>query len=320
MKRALITGITGQDGSYLAEWLLSQDYEVHGIVRRSSTPNTGRIDHLRDRLVLHPGDLTDAASLRSAVGSSRPDEVYNLAAQSHVGTSWRLPEYTADVVALGCTRMLEAVRQLAPEARYYQASTCEIFGLAPAPQHEQTVLCPRNPYAVAKAYAFQAVRNHREAYGLFAVNGILFNHESERRGEDFLTRKVTRAVGRILAGTQRELRLGNLQARRDWGHAEEYVRAMWQMLQLDEPTDLVVATGVSHSVEDVVRTAFEIAGLDWEEHVVIDPDLVRPVDIPELVGDPALAAERIGWSPSIDFRGLLTRMVEHDVELARRER
>lgn len=320
MKRALITGITGQDGSYLAEWLLDGGYEVHGLVRRSSTPNTGRIGHLLERLHLHPGDMTDPASLRAAVEASRPDEIYNLAAQSHVGTSWTIPAYTAEVAALGCTRLLEAVRLVCPEARYYQASTCEIFGLAPSPQHENTPLAPRNPYAVAKAYAYHAVRNHRDAYGLFAVNGILFNHESERRGERFVTRKITRAVGRILAGTQQTLALGNLEARRDWGHAEEYVQAMWRMLQLDEPEDLVVATGISHSVEDVVRTAFAIAGLDWEDHVRIDPAFVRPVDIPELVGDPTRATERIGWAPRIDFEGLLARMVAHDADLARRER
>jgi GDPmannose 4,6-dehydratase len=321
MATALITGVTGQDGSYLAELLVAKGYAVHGTRRRSSTPHTARIDHLlaSGDLQLHEADLTDASSLRAVVAAVRPDEVYNLAAQSNVGTSWALPVHTADVVALGTTRLLEAVRLEVPDARFYQASTCEIFGLAPAPQDESTALHPRNPYAVAKAYAFHAVVNHREAYGLHAANGILFNHESERRGEDFVTRKITRAVGRIVAGSQQELSLGTLDARRDWGHAADYVDAMWRMLQLDTPTDLVVATGVSHSVADFVQRAFAVAGLDWQEHVRIDPALVRPIDVPELRGDARLAAERIGWRPTIDFDALVERMVTHDIALAASE-
>ncbi len=317
MKTALITGITGQDGSYLAELLLQKGYRVHGTIRRASTASTARIDHILHRIHLHHADLTDAASLQAAVRDSRPDEVYNLAAQSHVGTSWSLPAYTADVVALGAMRMLEAVRLHAPHARFYQASTCEIFGDAPAPQSERTPLRPRNPYAIAKVAAYEAVRLHREAYGMFAVNGILFNHESERRGADFVTRKITLAVGRIVAGRQRELALGTLTARRDWGHAADHVRAMWAMLQQDTPEDLVVATGVAHSVQDFVEAAFATAGLDWREYVVTDPQLVRPIDIPELVGDPRRAAERLGWRPTVDFAELVDRMVRHDIALAR---
>ncbi|MCA9568348.1 MAG: GDP-mannose 4,6-dehydratase [Myxococcales bacterium] len=320
MKTALITGITGQDGSWLAELLLAKGYAVHGTVRRTSTPGDSRLLPFLDRLVLHPADMTDAGSLRDAVAACRPDEVYNLAAQSHVGTSWAMPAYTTDVAGLGAVRLLDAVRAEAPSARVYQASTCEIFGASPAPQCEATPLAPRNPYAVGKAAAYHAVRNHRDAYGMFAVNGILFNHESERRGERFVTRKITRAVGRIVAGTQGSLALGNLDARRDWGHAEDYVEAMWRMLQLDAPEDLVVATGVSHSVQDFVEAAFTAAGLDWREHVTTDPALVRPIDIPELVGDASRARERIGWSPRVGFDALVRRMVDHDVRLARVER
>lgn len=284
-------------------------------------PNTQRVDALvrAGGLTLHTADMTDAASLRRVVALTRPDEVYNLAAQSHVGVSWRMPEYTADVTALGTTRMLEAVRLDAPDARFYQASTCEIFGLASVPQSEATPLHPRNPYAVSKAYAFQAVVNHREAYGLFACNGILFNHESERRGVDFVTRKITRAVGRIVAGTQSELALGTLDARRDWGHAEDYVDAMWRMLQTDSPEDLVIATGVSHSVQDFVERAFAAADLDWRAYVRTDPAFVRPIDIPELRGDARRAEAAIGWVPTVGFDALVQRMVTHDIDLARRE-
>lgn len=319
MPTALITGITGQDGSYLAERLLERGYDVHGTLRRASSPNTHRIDHL-EGVTLHIADLTDEASLRQAVRASRPDEIYNLAAQSDVAVSWKQPTYTADVVALGTFRLLEILRQDAPGTRFYQASTSEIFGASPGPQDENTPFLPGNPYAVAKTCAFHAVRLHREAYGLHASNGILFNHESERRGERFVTRKITRAVGRIVAGTQRELALGNLDARRDWGHALDYVDAMWRMLQLDDPTDLVIATGTSHSVRDFVERAFGVAGLDWEAHVRIDPAFVRPVDVPDLRGNPARARERIDWSPTIDFDTLVERMVRHDITLAKAER
>ncbi len=319
MPVALITGITGQDGSYLAEALVGRGYSVHGIVRRASTDNTGRIAHLDGQIALHHADMTDGDSLSRVVQLCQPDEIYNLAAQSHVAVSFEMPVYTADVVALGAARLLHAMREHCPDARFYQASTSEIFGRAPAPQNEDTPLHPRNPYAAAKAYAYHLTRNFRESYGLHISNGILFNHESERRGEQFVTRKITRAVGRIAAGLQKTLALGNLEARRDWGHAEDYVDAMWRMVQLDEPGDYVVATGVSHSVRDFCEAAFARAGLNWEDHVTVDERFLRPADIAELIGDPTRAREALGWSARHDFSALVARMVDHDIELARSE-
>ncbi|MCB9676785.1 MAG: GDP-mannose 4,6-dehydratase [Alphaproteobacteria bacterium] len=319
MPTALVTGITGQDGSWLADLLVERGYEVHGIVRRASVDNRHRIAHLEGRVHLHWGDLTDADSLVRAVRAAKPDEVYNLAAQSHVAVSFELPVHTADVVALGAARLLEAVRTLCPEARFYQASTSEMFGAAEGPISEDTPFHPRNPYGAAKVYAFHLCRMYREAYGMHVSNGILFNHESERRGEAFVTRKITRAVGRIVAGTQSRLALGNLDARRDWGHAADYVDAMWRMLQRPEGGDYVVATGVSHAVRDFCERAFAAAGLDWREHVDIDPRFQRPMDIPDLVGDASLARETLGWAPTIDFDTLVGRMVAHDIELARKQ-
>ncbi|MEZ4319790.1 MAG: GDP-mannose 4,6-dehydratase [Myxococcota bacterium] len=319
MPTALITGITGQDGSWLADLLVAKGYDVHGVVRRSSCDNTHRIAHLDGQITLHHAEMTDDTSLLRVVRDTEPDEVYNLAAQSHVGVSFEVPVYTADVVALGTARLLEAVRVARPEARFYQASSSEMFGSSPGPQSESTPFHPRNPYAVAKVFAFHLTRNHREAWGLHTSNGILFNHESERRGDRFVTRKITRAVGRIAAGTQRELVLGNLEARRDWGHAADYVDAMWRMLQQPEGGDYVVATGVSHSVRDFCERAFAVAGLDWRDHVRTDPSFLRPADIDDLVGDASRARETLGWEPSVDFDGLVHRMVTHDLELARRE-
>ncbi|UQA62393.1 GDP-mannose 4,6-dehydratase [Polyangium aurulentum] len=328
MKRALVTGITGQDGSFLTELLLSKGYEVHGIIRRSSSFNTDRIDHLyRDphdrgvRLLLHYGDLNDASSLQSIVAEVQPDEVYNLGAQSHVRVSFDIPEYTAEVTALGALRLLEAVRKMSVRARFYQASSSELYGkVAEIPQRETTPFHPRSPYAAAKAYAFYATQNYREAYGMFACNGILFNHESERRGETFVTRKITRAVGRIKHGLQRELFLGNLDAKRDWGHAEDYVEAMWLMLQQDTPDDYVIGTGETHSVREFLQLAFSAAGLDWQEHVRIDPRYFRPAEVDVLLADPTRAQEKLGWKPKVGFEALVQRMVASDLELAAREK
>ncbi len=328
MKRALLTGTTGQDGSYLVELLLEKGYEVHGIVRRSSSFNTGRIDHLyvdphehEARLLLHYGDLTDSSSLQSIVAEVHPHEVYNLGAQSHVRVSFDVPEYTAEVTALGTLRLLEAIRKTGVDSRFYQASTSELFGgTREVPQRETTPFAPRSPYAAAKAFAFYVTRNYREAYGLFACNGILFNHESERRGETFVTRKITRAVGRIRHGLQDELFLGNLDAQRDWGYAPEYVWSMWRMLQEDEPDDYVVGTGECHSVREFVEAAFSHAGLDWQEHVRLDERYLRPSEVDVLCADPSRARERLGWAPRVDFLGLVRRMVDADVELAAREK
>jgi len=328
MKRALVTGITGQDGSYLTELLLAKGYEVHGIIRRSSSFNTDRIDHLyRDphdrgvRLLLHYGDLNDASSLQSIVAEVQPDEVYNLGAQSHVRVSFDIPEYTAEVTALGALRLLEAVRKMSVRARFYQASSSELYGkVAEIPQRETTPFHPRSPYAAAKAYAFYATQNYREAYGMFACNGILFNHESERRGETFVTRKITRAVGRIKHGLQRELFLGNLDAKRDWGHAEDYVEAMWLMLQQDTPDDYVIGTGETHSVREFLHVAFGAAGLDWQEHVRIDPRYFRPAEVDVLLADATRAREKLGWKPKVGFEALVQRMVASDLELAAREK
>lgn len=322
-KRALITGITGQDGSYLAELLLAKGYEVHGLVRRSSSLNRGRIDAIylhpdnAGRLNLHYGDLTDSTSLSNLVRAARPDEVYNLAAQSHVGASFEMPEYTASTDAIGTIRLLEAVRQHAPEARFYQASTSEMFGLTPPPQHEGTHFHPRSPYGAAKLHAHWATINYREAYGLFAVAGILFNHESPRRGESFVTRKITRAVAQITTALERgvtpePVTLGNLDAIRDWGYAPEYVEGMWRMLQQDIPGDFVLATGVGSTVRDFCELAFSHAGLDWRDHVVIDRRFERPAEVPELVGDASHAASELGWKAATSVDELARLMVDAD--------
>jgi GDPmannose 4,6-dehydratase len=331
MKRALITGITGQDGSYLAELLTSRGYEVHGVVRRASSFNTDRLDHLYQdphegnrRLILHYGDLADATVLRRILERAQPDEVYNLGAQSHVKVSFEEPEYTADVVALGTLRLLDSVRDhqehTGRKVRIYQAGSSEMYGASPPPQNESTPFYPRSPYAVGKVAAHWFGVNYREAYGLFLCNGILFNHESPRRGETFVTRKVTRAVGRIAEGIQSELYLGNLDARRDWGFAGDYVEAMWLMLQQDEPDDYVVATGESHTVRELVEIAFREVGLDWEEYVRIDPRYYRPTEVDFLQGDPSKAMRVLGWQPRMSFHELVSTMVRHDVELARQER
>jgi GDPmannose 4,6-dehydratase len=328
MKRALITGITGQDGSYLTELLLDKGYEVHGIVRRSSSFNTERIDHLyRDphergvRLRLHYGDLNDASSLQSILTAVQPDEVYNLGAQSHVRVSFDIPEYTGEVTALGAIRILEAIRKLGVSCRFYQASSSELYGkVVETPQRETTPFHPRSPYAAAKAYAFYVTQNYREAYGLFACNGILFNHESERRGETFVTRKITRAVGRIKHGLQSELYLGNLDAKRDWGHAADYVEAMWLMLQQSAPDDYVIGTGETHSVREFLDLAAGHAGLDWRDFVRIDERYFRPAEVDLLLADPGKATRDLGWKPKVTFPELVKRMVDADLELAARER
>ena len=325
-KTALITGITGQDGSYLAELLLSKGYHVHGLIRRSSSFNTERIDSIYQdphepdrRLTLHYGDLHDGAGLVSLLSRLHPDEVYNLGAQSHVRVSFDMPVYTGDVTGLGTVRLLEAIRSLGLQTRFYQASSSEMFGAAPAPQDESTPFHPRSPYGVAKLYAYWIARNYREAYSMYAVNGILFNHESPRRGETFVTRKITRAVARIAAGLQDELFLGNLDAVRDWGYAPEYVDAMWQMLQADEPTDYVVATGTAHSVRDFVVLAFERAGLDWQEHVRFDERYLRPTEIDTLVGDAGKAHRILGWTPSTLTPQLVQIMVDADMALLKEQ-
>ncbi|MGH7295079.1 MAG: GDP-mannose 4,6-dehydratase [Polyangiaceae bacterium] len=328
MKRALITGITGQDGSYLAELLLSKGYEVHGIVRRSSSFNTERIDHLYvdphepgARLKLHYGDLNDASSLQSIITASQPDEIYNLGAQSHVRVSFDIPEYTADVTGVGTIRLLEAVRKLGIRARFYQASSSELYGkVVETPQRETTPFHPRSPYAAAKAYSFYVAQNYREAYGMFVCNGILFNHESERRGETFVTRKITRAAGRIKHGLQKNLYLGNLDAKRDWGHASDYVEAMWLMLQQDGPDDYVIGTGETHTVREFLELAFARAGLTPEAHVQMDPRYLRPAEVDLLLADATKAKTRLNWAPKIGFHELVTRMVDADLELALREK
>jgi GDPmannose 4,6-dehydratase len=320
MKKAIITGVTGQDGSYLAELLLDKGYEVHGIIRRASTFNTHRIDHVYQdphesdvRLHLHYGDLTDGSQVARLLRMVAPDEVYNLAAQSHVAVSFQQPEYTGDVDALGAIRLLEAIRDSGIETRYYQAGTSEMFGDSPAPQNEDTPFRPRSPYAAAKLYAYWVTRNYREAYGMFAANGILFNHEGERRGETFVTRKITRAVARIVAGFDRNVFLGNLDARRDWGHAKDYVRAMWLMLQQDEPGDFVIGTGEAHTVREFAEAAFAHVGLDWEPFVEFDPGYLRPTEVEHLQADPSRAKAALGWEPEISFAQLVQRMVESDL-------
>lgn len=331
MKRALIAGITGQDGSYLAELLAGKGYEVHGIVRRASSFNTGRIDHLyqdphenKPRLVLHYGDLSDGTGLRRILENVRPDEVYNLAAQSHVKVSFEAPEYTADIVASGTLRLLEAVRDYndisKASVRVYQAGSSEMFGAASPPQSEATPFYPRSPYAASKVAAHWYALNYREAYGMFICNGILFNHESPRRGETFVTRKITRAVGRIKHGLQEKLFLGNLDAKRDWGFAGDYVEAMWMMLQHDKPDDYVVATGEAYSVQEFLVKAFGRVGLNWQDYVEIDPRYFRPTEVDFLQGDPTKVMTTLGWKPRVSFDELVNMMVDQDLDLALRER
>lgn len=330
MKKAFITGITGQDGSYLSELLLEKGYEVHGVIRRASSFNTERIDHLYNdlhtpdtRLFLHYGDLSDATGLRRLLEKVKPDEVYNLGAQSHVRVSFDAPEYTADVGAIGVLRLLEAIRdyreRTGHDLRFYQASSSEMFGAASPPQSETTAFHPRSPYAVAKVYAYWQTINHRESYGIFACNGILFNHESPRRGETFVTRKITRAAARISLGLQKKLYLGNLEAKRDWGFAGDYVEAMWKMLQVDQPDDYVIATGEAYSVREFAERSFSYFGLDYKEYVEIDPRYFRPAEVDYLLGDPTKAKDKLDWIPKTSFEQLVSMMVANDLELAKRE-
>jgi len=312
-RKAFITGVTGQDGSYLAEILLEKDYEVYGMVRRSSTFNRSRIDHLFGQIELVYGDLGDGSSLNQLMRTIRPDEVYNLGAQSHVRVSFDVPEYTADVVALGTLRLLDAIREGDLRCRFYQASSSEQFGkVSEVPQRETTPFHPRSPYAVGKVFAHWITRNYREAYGMYAVNGILFNHESPRRAESFVTRKITLGLGAILRGETSELRLGNLDAKRDWGYARDYMEGAWRMLQQDEPDDYVLATGETHSVQDFLEEAFGYAELDWREYVRIDPRYFRPAEVDALIGDYAKAKERLGWEPTVRFAELVRMMVDAD--------
>ncbi len=321
MKRALITGITGQDGSYLAELLLAKEYEVHGLIRRASTFNTRRIDHIYQdphepnaKLFLHYGDLSNAEQLTNLIYNIHPDEVYHLGAQSHVKVSFEMPEYTGDTTGLGTTRLLEAIRRSGIATRVYNASSSEIFGDAPAPQNEQTQFRPRSPYAAAKVYAFWIVRIYREGYGLFASNGILFNHEGPRRGETFVTRKITWGLAHILAGKQQKIYLGHLKARRDWGYAPEYVEAMYHILQQEQPDDYVLGTGEAHSVQEFVEEAFSYVGLDWQQHVEIDRRYLRPLEVDYLVADPAKARKMLNWRPRVTFKELVRIMVDADLE------
>ena len=324
MKKALITGITGQDGSYLAELLLSKGYEVHGIIRRASTFNTERIDHLYQdphingvRLFLHYGDIADSTNLIKLLYRIQPDEIYHLGAQSHVRVSFDIPEYTGDVTGLGTVRILEAIRETGLKTKFYQASSSEMYGkVQEVPQRETTPFYPRSPYGAAKVYSYWVTVNYRESYGIFACNGILFNHESPRRGETFVTRKVTRAAARIKAGLEDKLYLGNLDAKRDWGYAKEYVEAMWLMLQQEEPEDYVVATGETHSVRELLEEAFSYAGLDWGKHLVIDQRYYRPAEVDLLIGDPAKAKQKLGWEAKTKFKDLVRLMVDADVETA----
>ena len=323
MKRAVVTGITGQDGSYLAELLLSKGYEVHGIIRRASTFNTSRIDHIYQdpnhpnvKLFLHHGDLSTTEWILNLIYSLAPDELYHLAAQSHVKVSFDIPEYTGDITGLGTMRLLEAIRRSGAKTRFYQASSSEMFGSAPPPQSEATVFQPRSPYAAAKVYAHAVTRIYREGYGLYAASGILFNHESPRRGETFVTRKITRSVAAILAGREDSLYLGNLDARRDWGYAPEYVEAMWQILQQDAADDYVIGTGETHSVREFVEEAFAYAGLDWQKFVKTSERYLRPLEVDVLVADPAKARAKLGWRSQVGFRDLVAIMVDADVEAA----
>ncbi len=324
MKKALITGITGQDGSYLAELLLSKGYEVHGLIRRASTFNTQRIDHLyRDphngaetRLLLHYGDMANTGNLIDLVYNVRPDEIYHLAAQSHVRVSFDLPEYTGDITGLGTMRILEAIRKSGIQARFYQASSSEMFGCAPPPQNENTPFAPQSPYAAAKVYAYWVTKNYRQGYRLFACNGILFNHESPRRGETFVTRKITRALASILAGKQKYIYLGNLDAKRDWGYAPDYIAAMWKILQQDRPDDFVIGTGEAHSVREFLEEAFGYLSLDWQEYVKIDQRYFRPNEVDYLLADAARARAMLNWEPRVYFKDLVRVMVDADLELA----
>ncbi len=318
MKKALITGITGQDGSYLAELLLEKGYEVHGMVRRSSTATLERIEHIKDRLQLVQGDLLDEISILHLMEQIQPDEIYNLAAQSFVHTSWNQPLLTGEFTALGVTRMLDAMRIACPKARFYQASSSEMFGAAKPPQSEDTVFHPRSPYAAAKVYGHYITMNYRESYGLFAVSGILFNHESPRRGLEFVTRKITDGVARIKLGLQKELRMGNLDAKRDWGFAGDYVKAMWLMLQQDQPDDYVIATGEAISVRDFLELAFTRVGLNWKDYVVVDPKFMRPAEVDSLMGDPSKAKRQMGWAPEVNIQGLVNMMVDADLERIRK--
>ena len=328
MKKALITGITGQDGSYLAELLLDKGYEVYGVIRRSSSFNTDRIDHIYQdpheadvRLRLVYGDLNDATSLNTILRDIKPDEIYNLGAQSHVRISFDIPEYTGEVTALGTVRLLEAIREAGLKPKFYQASSSELYGkVAETPQNEKTPFHPRSPYGCAKAYAYYITVNYRESYNLFACNGLLFNHESPRRGETFVTRKITRAATRIKLGLQDKLYLGNLDARRDWGYAKEFIEAMWLMLQQDEPDDYVIATGETHSVREFVEEAFGLLDLDWRKHVLIDKKYLRPAEVDLLLGDISKARKKLGWEPKVTFKELVRLMVDADMKLAQRER
>jgi GDPmannose 4,6-dehydratase len=314
-KKALITGITGQDGSYLAELLLEKGYEVHGLIRRSSSFNTWRIDSVRDRLKLHYGDLVDQNSLMRTLEAIQPDEVYNLAAQSHVKVSFEMPEYTTDVTAMGVLRVLDAVRELSPKTRVYQAGSSEMFGLIQEnPQTERTPFHPRSPYGVSKVFGHWMAVNYREGYGMHVSNGILFNHESPRRGENFVTRKITMGLAAIRKGKAKELRLGNLDAQRDWGFAKDYVEAMWLMLQQEKPDDYVIATGETHSVREFLEEAFAYAGLDWKDFVKVDPKYFRPAEVDLLLGDPSKAKRILGWEPKVTFKALVRLMVDADME------
>lgn len=325
MKKAIISGVTGQDGSYLAELLLSKGYEVHGIIRRSSTFPTARIDHIYQdphehgkRLHLYYGDLADSSTLRKLIYQVQPDEFYNLGAQSHVRVSFDIPEYTANTTGLGVLRVLEAIKDFqdhtGKKIKFYQASSSEMFGAAPPPQNEKTPFMPRSPYGVSKLFAYHMTRNYRDGYGLFAVNGILFNHESPRRGETFVTRKISRGIARILAGLDQKIYLGNLEAKRDWGYAPEYVEAMWMMLQQPEPDDYVVGTGESHSVGEFVEEAFRLVGKNWKDYVGVDPRYFRPNEVEHLVADAKKAKEKLGWQPKTKFKDLVKIMVKHDLE------
>lgn len=326
VKKALITGITGQDGSYLAEILLEKGYEVHGVIRRASTFNTGRIEHIyhdpheeNRRFHLHYGDLTDASTIRKLIYKIQPDEIYNLGAQSHVRVSFDIPEYTANITGLGVLRILEAIKDFqehtGKKVKFYQASSSEMFGSAPPPQNEKTQFYPRSPYGIAKVFAYNTTRNYREAYGIFAVNGILFNHESSRRGETFVTRKITRGIARIKAGLDKKIYLGNLDAKRDWGYAPEYCEAMWLMLQQPESDDYVVGTGESHSVQEFVELAFKHAGIDnWQDYIGIDPRYYRPAEVDHLVADCRKAKEKLGWSAKTKFNDLVKIMVDEDLK------
>ncbi|MBS3903232.1 MAG: GDP-mannose 4,6-dehydratase [Anaplasmataceae bacterium] len=325
MKKALIFGITGQDGSYLAELLLEKGYEVHGVMRRASTFNTSRIDHIYQdphekklKLILHFGDLADASTVRKLIYKIQPDEIYNLAAQSHVRVSFDIPEYTANVTGVGALRILEAIKDfeshMGKKIKFYQASSSEMFGASPPPQNEETPFYPRSPYAAAKAFGFHITKNYREAYGIFAVNGILFNHESPRRGETFVTKKIARAVARIAHGLENKIYLGNLDARRDWGYAPEYMEAAWMMLQHSEPDDYVVGTGESHSVRDFVKSAFSHIGIaDWEKHIEIDPRYFRPTEVENLVADYSKSKQKLGWKPDVKFDKLVKIMIDAEV-------